>query len=412
MGFASSWLEKSAIFPQFISEEPDSHTGIITVVPAYNEPDICVLLDSLNDCEIPTCKTEVLIVINAPPSASEEQIRNNKENLGVINRWRADNDPFFRLYCFETPPLREWGVGMARKSGMDEALRRFNKTGNTEGVILSLDADCTVDKSYFVEIEKELYNNKSRAACSIYFEHDMSDTGVKEEIAGYELHLRYYLQGLRYSGFPYPFHTVGSSMAVKAHAYLKSGGMNRRQAGEDFYFIQKLAGDSYFSLGSTTVHPSSRRSFRVPFGTGAAMDKLHSAGNKTFQTYSIKAFTELKQLFDSIELFYVCSEEDIKINYNGLPDGIRSFIAENNFNEKIKEIRNNTSNITSFRKRFFNWFNMFRIIKLMNHLHNGYMHRKPVNVSALDLLDVIGKRGISDDTCFLLQVFRSLEKES
>ncbi len=33
---------------------------------------------------------------------------------------------------------------------------------------------------------------------------------------------------------------VGSALAVKALQYVKAGGMNRKQAGEDFYFVQKL----------------------------------------------------------------------------------------------------------------------------------------------------------------------------
>ena len=67
--------------------------------------------------------------------------------------------------------------------------------------------------------------------------------------------------------FPYVFHTVGSAMAVKALPYVKAGGMNRKQAGEDFYFIQKLVpSGGYFNLNSTTVYPSPRISFRFHSG--------------------------------------------------------------------------------------------------------------------------------------------------
>ena len=38
MGFASAYLEERALFPEIIKEAPDKHTGIIVVVPAYNEP--------------------------------------------------------------------------------------------------------------------------------------------------------------------------------------------------------------------------------------------------------------------------------------------------------------------------------------------------------------------------------------
>ena len=38
-------------------------------------------------------------------------------------------------------PAKDAGVGLARKTGMDEALYRFNMLGKPEGIILSYDAD-------------------------------------------------------------------------------------------------------------------------------------------------------------------------------------------------------------------------------------------------------------------------------
>jgi hypothetical protein len=94
-------------------------------------------------------------------------------------------------------------------------------------------------------------------------------TEVFDAVANYELHQRYYLLAVRYTGYPYAFHTVGSCFAVRAEAYCRAGGMSRRQAGEDFYFIQKLAGQGGFTeCRSTSVYPSPRPSDRVPFGTG------------------------------------------------------------------------------------------------------------------------------------------------
>src|SRR5213594_3575687 len=94
------------------------------------------------------------------------------------------------------------------------------------------------------------------------------DPKVAEAIAAYELHLRYYVRALRYAGFPYAHHTIGSCMAVRADVYKKQGGMNKRQAGEDFYFLQKIIPLGHFTdLTETKVIPSSRPSDRVPFGT-------------------------------------------------------------------------------------------------------------------------------------------------
>ena len=55
MGFASTYLEERALFPQKIKEAVDRETGIIVVVPAYNEPGINKLLDSLVKCIEPVC---------------------------------------------------------------------------------------------------------------------------------------------------------------------------------------------------------------------------------------------------------------------------------------------------------------------------------------------------------------------
>ena len=81
MGFASTYLEERALFPEIIKEAPDKKTGIIVVVPAYNEPGINKLLDSLAVCREPECKVEVIIVVNAPADAADESIENNKHNI-------------------------------------------------------------------------------------------------------------------------------------------------------------------------------------------------------------------------------------------------------------------------------------------------------------------------------------------
>ena len=77
---------------------------------------------------MPECKVEVIIVINAQENASFESIANNKKTLINIESWKKENyNCFFRLFAFiiEHPSVTGWGVGLARKTGMDEALRRF-----------------------------------------------------------------------------------------------------------------------------------------------------------------------------------------------------------------------------------------------------------------------------------------------
>jgi cellulose synthase/poly-beta-1,6-N-acetylglucosamine synthase-like glycosyltransferase len=419
MGFASAWLEGKALFPEIIKEAPDKDTGIIVVIPAFDEPGIKRLLDSLSSCDQPKCSVEVIVVVNAPADATNESLENNLQTIINIESWKRENkNCFFRLFAFTADSaVSGWGVGMARKTGMDEAVRRFNALGYPDGVILNLDADCLVEKNYFVSVYDELLVRKDREACSIYFEHPVSGEDFPETVFNsiilYELHLRYYFQGLAYSGFPWVFHTVGSAIAVKALHYIKAGGMNRRRAGEDFYFIQKLVpAGGYFNLNSTTVYPSPRVSFRVPFGTGASVGKLTRGDYSTLLTYNILAFKELKLFFASTEKYFHCPEEKLGGFYRSLPEGLKLFSDENEWVLKMIEIKNNTSGLESYNKRFFGWFNMFRIVKYLNFVHQDYFEKIPVEMAGYELLDAIGIRQELKNPASLLSVYRNLEKNS
>jgi hypothetical protein len=309
-----------------------------------------------------------------------------------------------------------WSVGLARKTGMDEAVRRFDFLNKPYGIILNLDADCKVKSNYFTAVYGEMHDRKDRSACSIYFEHPISGkefTGqIYKSITLYELHLRYYLQGLAFTGFPYVQHTVGSAIGVKALPYVKSGGMNRRMAGEDFYFIQKLLpAGGFFNLNKTTVIPSPRSSARVPFGTGVTILRMTQGNNEILLTYNPEAFIELKLLFSLIDRIFLCSIDDQDFAFHDLPQGIRQFVRIEEWTTKIREIRSNTSGIQSFRKRFFGWFNMFKIVKYLNSVHSTLFQKRPVDQCALEFLKALGIDFKSDDPVELLEFYRLLERK-
>ena len=418
MGFAAAWLEKKALFPERIIEPPDKGTGIIVVVPAYNEPGISKLLDSLVSCINPDCKVEVIIVVNARADADEKALLNNRVCIKNIESWKmANKSAFLRFFVFDVgqPAINGWGVGLARKTGMDEALRRFDAVENPFGIIVCLDADCTVERNYFISICDEFYKRKERSACSISFEHPLSGSEFPEEIYNniilYELHLRYYLQGLRYSGFPYPYHTVGSAVAVRACQYVRAGGMNRKQAGEDFYFIQKLVPlGGYFNLNSTTVYPSPRKSYRVPFGTGATITRLMENNEQRLLTYNEAGFIELRSLFSMVEALSQYNDSELKLHYENLPGGLRSFLSTEEWSQKMSEIKRNTSGKESFRKRFFDWFNMFRIVKYLNHVHESIYEKIPVTEAGSKLLKISGFEWNSMNPKDKLNFFRMIER--
>ena len=201
-------------------------------------------------------------------------------------------------------------------------------------------------------------------------------------------------------------------MAVKALPYVRAGGMNRRQAGEDFYFIQKLVtAGGYFDLNSTTVYPSPRVSTRVPFGTGASIGKLAGGNMQTFLSYNIRAFAELKLMTSITGDLFKVEISEIADSYFSLPEGLRSYLSLQEWSEKLVEIKSNTSGIQSFTKRFFAWFNMFRTVKYMNHVHGTLFEKIPVEISSAKMLEFLGEELNSSDAIDILLKYRQLEKK-
>ncbi|MDT8400258.1 MAG: hypothetical protein RQ743_01070 [Bacteroidales bacterium] len=416
MSLISDYLANKTLSDELFADIPAKNTGIIVIIPAFNEPGIIFTLESLRKCKRPPCRVELIVLVNAPQLADKGQIEQNKITCKELSDREKDNDDkVFKLLCHDTG-VRDagWGVGMARKMAMDEALRRFYKLGNLSGVIVSLDADCLVSDNYLVEIYDELYSRNDRKACSIYYEHPLDGALPAElynAIAQYELHLRYYFQALKYAGFPWVFHTLGSAMAVEAEAYARAGGMSKRQGAEDFYFIQKMIpAGGYFNLNTTTVMPSPRISGRVPFGTGPVMAEIIKTGEK-YLTYNLMGFEFLKLFFDNINLLYGGDSEIREEVYYILHESLREFLERNDWANKINEIRNNTSSRAAFRKRFFNWFNMFRVVKYLNFAHSErYLDKIPVQEAAVLLLKKTGRDVTNYNARDLLRQFREMER--
>jgi glycosyltransferase involved in cell wall biosynthesis len=396
MGFATEYLKKGALFPLLIEEAPSCNTGIAVVIPAYDEPDIGVCLSSLAACSPPPVDVEVIVVVNSPASSGTGGLDSNTATLKSLEKWRSnDNTNRFRLYVIDVgqPAIKNWGVGAARKTGMDEAAGRFSKTGREDGVIVSLDADCTVSNNYLESLWIDFGLNQKAGGCSISFEHRDNDADLDPKLADavrqYELHLRYYIAGLKYAGFPYAFHTIGSAIAVKAIRYVKSGGMSRRQGGEDFYFIQKLVvTDDFVELKQARVFPSARLSERVPFGTGPALRKLAVKPEAGFLTYNPYAFADLRCLFNLI--MFNRDEDSYKSPpFTEIPDSVKLLISATEWNSKMDELIRNTSSSTMFKKRFFTWFNAFRIVKYLNRAHEERFSKLPVSVAAFNMIEMV-----------------------
>jgi len=387
----TNYLEKHSFCPPQISELPHPNVGIIVVIPCFDEPDLITSLQSLWNCDRPKCFVEVIVVINASENSVQEVIERNEKTFAEASEWAAkQHDDKMRFFFIENNkmPKKHAGVGLARKIGMDEAVFRFHKTESKNKIILSYDVDCQCDKNYLYEIEKHFENHPRSSASSIYFEHAIEGNelqrAVYEGIIRYELYLRYYRQGLILAGHPFAFHTVGSCFATRVNAYCEQGGMNKRQAGEDFYFLQKLISLGNCSEISTTrVIPSSRASHRVPFGTGKAIEKWLKNNEKDFFSYHPQTFVDLKGFCDAVPLLYANSKQMF-------PESISEFLKQNGFEERLAEIKANSTTEKKFIKRFYRWFNGFMALKFVHFARDNFYDEMPVQFVAQQLLELKG----------------------
>ncbi len=420
MAFADSYIRKHCLFPSLISKNPDKDLNIIIVIPCYNEPDIEKSLLSLSNCSKTKKAVEVVIVINSSEESASNILEQNKLTEKILQKKLPDlSNEWLKFHVVHKSKLRakHAGAGFARKIGMDEAIRRFNFANNPNGIIVSFDADSLCDTNFLVSVE-DFYTKYPKAIGSaVYFEHPTSGTefsnNIYSAITQYELYLRYYNQALRHTVYPFAFHTVGSCFNVKASAYASQGGMNKKQAGEDFYFLQKIIPNGVFGeINSTCVYPSPRPSDRVPFGTGPIINKLLTDQNG-LQTYSLQSFLDLRKLFTEIEKLFKADKESIEKLIIRQSEAIRQFLLQIEFKKNIDEINKNSSTSVNFNKRFFKWFNAFKILKYLNFTQSNFYKDEEIETVAIKLLkelNIMVKPKITSSE--LLIIFREIERKN
>ena len=394
-------------------------SDIIVVIPAYLEEGFLIeALQSLKNAFPVNKNIEIVVVINF--SETDEEI--NKARQRILSELAAsysekESEETFKFSVINAYnlPCKYSGAGLARKIGMDYAINRFAEQEKSDGVIVSLDADCKVATNYFQAI-CDFFFQKSFQGGTLYFEHEVNKNldgiQVPDAINQYELHLRYYVQVLRWCGFPFAFHTIGSCFAVTAERYVRAGGMPRKQAGEDFYFLQKAIPMGKFGeISATCVYPSARISDRVPFGTGPSIRKLVDDQSEYF-TYNLQAFIELKGLFEVKKKFYQLDRSGFENIVQNFSERMRSYLVNSDFFDVLYQINANCSNEKTFEKRFWEVFSAFRVVKYLNYIHEHFLEKIAVFEAALDLLELMEPTVDHDflDTDELLGYFRQKEK--
>lgn len=367
-------------------------TKALIVVPAYNEnPDY--LLKSIEQCALTNPNEIALLWLVNQADGEEHYDFHKKQILDLEPRQLANEMKIYPSAVLDLKP-KQAGVGLARKIGMDLALDAFAAI-DFDGLIVCLDGDCQVSNNY-LQCLIELAQTPLKGL-AIHFEHPLeglSETD-QEYIIKYETWLRYYSQALEWAGLPWHHHTVGSSMACRASTYAQIGGMNRRKAGEDFYFLHKLMPQGNFvSTANATVYPQARISERVPFGTGRAMLEM-KIGNKDFlNLYNPLIFKILKDIISNENL----SAEKLVENAYWLDFMKEHLKIESSYQALLKRV--NTSN---FPSQFLLWFDGFKVLKFVHHLQST-IPDLPAKEALEDLL------GICDDPLLALIELRQRDR--
>lgn len=379
---------------ELIANDVDNISQVV-VIPAYAEREMLfsTLASLANNPRSSLENSLIICVINNKDNSPASVIENNLQTIECLDalvkkkslkNFKEDKELYPLLVNVADAgmklgyinassegyemPENTGGVGMARKIGMDMALRLLRKSSAPCNVILSLDADTLVQNNYLSAI-KDYFTAEVKTAIVAY-EHQMpADYMEKAAICCYEIFLRYWVLGLKYAKSNWAFHSIGSTIAVSTRAYLEVRGMNRRGAGEDFYFLNKLAKVGKINyIKETCVYPSSRLSTRVPFGTGKRVQRfLAGVCKEEYCLYDPQIFIILSDWLSLMNDMILGREDEILIKAALIHPGLKSFLEESKFPLVWSKIRRVAKDEKLLARHFNDWFDGFKTLKLINY---------------------------------------------
>lgn len=361
----------------------------------------------------------VIAVVNATEQASDATHRENarllsmlserlvlpgRQELGTLSAGNGSAilgrpSPAFDLLLIDRASPGRWlpkgeGVGLARRIGMDCALQLHAQGELVSPWLLTTDADAEPPADYFrtpLEVEP-LAGSIRRVAMTLPFWHiPTGDPAIDLATARYELSLRYYTLGLAAAGSPYAYESMGSSLAVLADAYAEVRGFPRRNAGEDFYLLDKLA-----KLGAVhrpacePIRLQSRTSDRVPFGTGRKVGEVVASGGE-LTTYHPRVFELLRITLAALRRAASTSNTsqisaDLAAAMDpGTAGAISTALDELGAFEALEETRGSSPDPTVRERRWLTWFDALRTLRFIHLIET------PAALGRLPLEDALAR---------------------
>jgi hypothetical protein len=358
----------------------------VLVIPAYRES--VELLDRLTFLPTGAGRALVILVLNRPDS-DQDSMANSAVRNRLASMYPNDRGPLLNLggqvdlfvHDIDTlsgPVPASQGVGLARKIGCDIAFKWICEGAIATRWICSTDADATLPRDYFDKLDTVPAG--AAAACYPFRHVAGNDEACDAATSLYELRLHHHVLGLEYAGSPYAFHTLGSCLAVTVDAYAAVRGFPKRAGGEDFYLLNKLAKTGpVIRLTGECIELESRRSSRVPFGTGPAVARISAAQDPAALPlfYHPACYEALRGVLEAAPLLQQSALAD-------LPDlliaaGIAPPLAQASFTSlqqmglaaALDHCRRQGRSPDQFLRQFHQWFDGFRTLKFIHAIRDA-----------------------------------------
>jgi hypothetical protein len=157
--------------------------------------------------------------------------------------------------------------------------------------------------------------------------------------------------------------------------------MNCRKAGEDFYFLQKLAKtDGVERLSGTTVFPEPRMSERVPFGTGRSMTRLLGGDDRAVLFYPALAFRLLADWLFAVERNISAEAEKLLIVAERISPVLAAYLEQADWLRVWPRLQATHQPVEKRLQAFHTWFDGFRTLRLIHLLCDAGLARGDAGV--------------------------------
>ena len=217
------------------------------------------------------------------------------------------------------------------------------------------------------------------------YEH-VGEGGESQESAmmEYEIYLHYHSLGLQSAGSPYPFPCIGSTLWIHVEKYAAVRGFPKKEAGEDFYLLNKLAKVAPVRpLPGERLKVRGRLSDRVPFGTGAALNKMASQGEGGvgYPLYDPRVYSILAAFLRAWRRVGETGDVDVLTTWlrefgETHPGGLEA-LEETGVEEAARAAVKHAKPGFGLTRRLDEWMDGFRTMRLMHRLRDAGVPNVP-----------------------------------